>query len=467
MRKLIPVFSPSEPDPHLLGYLAIVERTLIGIVALTALVNLAGWFIPALGRLFPPDLPIMKSESAVLALVIALSLYWSGDRQSAFLWRLSRIAASLVLLFCLAVLAEHVFDISIGIDTLLPSAREWASITHPRVSPQSAGSFALLGLIVIVIRARKGIAGLLSDVFTACLCLITVILTAGYLYGAFHIFGTDVNIHHAKFTLLCVALLCLAALIRRTEAGVFSILVGRGFGSRILRVFAPVALVAPFLREAARAIIIGRGRTPTPYLTATLASFNALVAFALVFFLAWRISRMETEIRGLSLRDELTGLYNLRGFRLLAEQALRLAQRAELPFSVLFVDLDDLKQVNDSLGHQTGSQFLIETAKILTATFRETDVISRIGGDELVVAGQFDQSAISAAVRRLEEAAKQRNIEAGRKAALSFSIGHVTLQAGRRQSLDEMLLKADRAMYAEKRRKKATRSFNLIPSNTR
>jgi diguanylate cyclase (GGDEF)-like protein len=178
----------------------------------------------------------------------------------------------------------------------------------------------------------------------------------------------------------------------------------------------------------------------------------------LLLFLAWQINGMETEIHGLSLSDELTGLYNLRGFRLLADQALRLAQRANLPFSVLFIDLDNLKQINDSMGHTAGSVFLTETAEILRATFRETDVLGRIGGDEFAVAGQFSHAAISFAVKRLEERCAKRNAEAGRRIALSFSVGHVTTVEAHKETLDVLLAKADQVMYEAKRSKKEWQS---------
>ena len=75
----------------------------------------------------------------------------------------------------------------------------------------------------------------------------------------------------------------------------------------------------------------------------------------LLLVLVWRINTMEKEIHDLTLRDELTGLYNMRGFYLLGEQTLRLAQRAELPFSFCSSIWTDLKKINDDLGHNIGS----------------------------------------------------------------------------------------------------------------
>ena len=131
--------------------------------------------------------------------------------------------------------------------------------------------------------------------------------------------------------------------------------------------------------------MIKTGLIPEHSATAILVSIATTLSMVLLLLLVWRINSMEMEIRILSLRDGLTGLYNLQGFTLLAEQALRIAQRSQLPVSVLFVDLDNLKQINDTLGHDTGSAFLVETANLLNETFRETDVIGRIGGDEFAV----------------------------------------------------------------------------------
>jgi len=249
-------------------------------------------------------------------------------------------------------------------------------------------------------------------------------------------------------------LLATVVVLRRVENGVFSIFGGRGIGGRLARILSPIILVLPFLREAARARIIGERQMPANYLTASLASMAAMISLGLLLYLAWRIDGMETEIQMLTLRDELTGLYNLRGFHMLAEQAMRLAQRSGRPFSVLFIDLDNLKFANDSLGHSAGSMFLVETSVILQLTFRESDVLGRIGGDEFAVAGHFNKAAIAAAIERLEACCVEKNAEEGRQYELSFSVGHVTTSGTEKETLDQLLARADQEMYKVKRSKK-------------
>jgi diguanylate cyclase (GGDEF)-like protein len=191
---------------------------------------------------------------------------------------------------------------------------------------------------------------------------------------------------------------------------------------------------------------------PDHYAAAILAATGTVVALALLLAVSWQFRRLEWKIQSLSLRDELTGLYNLRGFYLLAEQGLRMARRSRMAFSVLFVDVDNLKQINDRHGHAAGSQLLVEAAEFLKTNFRETDVLGRIGGDEFVVAGQFSVDAIEMAEERLKADSSER--DKVDSPSLSLSMGHVTADLNRNESLENLLDRADAAMYERKRLKK-------------
>jgi diguanylate cyclase (GGDEF)-like protein len=281
-----------------------------------------------------------------------------------------------------------------------------------------------------------------------------LVLVSGEFFGAQRLFGLSPVTRTSPQTLFCLALLTFVAFLRRSEIGIFSIFLGRGIGSRIARVLGPILLVLPFLREIGRQRLVHAQMLPEHYATAILASLAAAMAFAILLAIAWYIKTMEAEIQDLSLRDELTRLYNLRGFWLLGGHLLSLAQRSQLPCSVLFVDVDNLKQINDSAGHDKGSAILIETARMLEETFRETDVISRIGGDEFAVVCQCSHVAIEIAAHRLEASIAVRNAQPGREAPLSFSVGYATAEEHGNQSLQELLNLSDRAMYEEKRQKK-------------
>ncbi len=162
--------------------------------------------------------------------------------------------------------------------------------------------------------------------------------------------------------------------------------------------------------------------------------------------------RMEETLRALALVDELTDLYNRRGFSILAEQQLKMAHRGKRRMMLLFADFDGLKQINDTLGHQEGDRALIETAEALKETFRESDIIARIGGDEFVVlAIETNRSPAEILARRLQENLEARNAREGRRYKLSLSVGLARYDPEHPCSIDELLAQADRAMYEKKR----------------
>lgn len=453
MPKLNPPMSIGESDPALLHMLAPIKRVCLAVTAIVAGFTLFAWLFPALGGFLPGGWRLMTATTALGLLLNTLSFEFSESRYSIRTHRISRLLALLAALLGAAILAEYALHTSGGFERILPFDPKSMSPWPDRPSPQTAAGLALLGITSALIRMRARIVVGIADLVAICLGLLVLTLVSGEIFGAMRFSGISPITRTSPQTMACLALLTFAAFLSRAEVGVFSIFLGRGIGSRIARTLAPILLVLPFLREIGRAHMMQAQRIPEQYATAILASMATMLALVLLVFLAWRINSMEMEIQHLSLRDALTGLYNFRGFHLLAEQSLRLAYRNQLPFSVLFVDLDNLKQINDSLGHDNGSAFLVETGEILTATFREIDVLGRIGGDEFAVAGQFSHVAISIAAERLQAACALRNREAGRLRPLSFSVGFASSVEHEKESLKDILARADKSMYQEKRRK--------------
>ncbi len=161
--------------------------------------------------------------------------------------------------------------------------------------------------------------------------------------------------------------------------------------------------------------------------------------------------RLEQELRELALVDDITGLHNRRSFMLLAEQAVKEAGRAQRPVIALFVDVDQLKAINDTHGHAAGDRALRLVAGALRAACRESDIIGRLSGDEfgIVLAEAHELGGLEARVRcRVAEAANQTPYP------LSVSIGIAQCQPGEACTLAELLERADRAMYAEKAAKR-------------
>ncbi len=165
--------------------------------------------------------------------------------------------------------------------------------------------------------------------------------------------------------------------------------------------------------------------------------------------------QLEEDLKKISNTDPLTGLYNRRGFITLAEHTMSLARRLKKNLILIFIDLDNMKWINDNLGHNIGDLALKEISDILKRTFRENDLIARIGGDEFVILGvvekEEDKDEILNRLRHKVEVSNQRKDKAYK---LSLSIGTVFYNPESPCSIEELLQTADKMMYEEKKRKK-------------
>ena len=163
---------------------------------------------------------------------------------------------------------------------------------------------------------------------------------------------------------------------------------------------------------------------------------------------------LSAEMEQLALSDELTGLRNRRGFLVLADQALRMARRTQAKCALVFIDLDGLKQVNDSRGHAAGDAMISSAAGVLNHVFRESDIVGRVGGDEFAVFAVLDEGDGATTIgHRLQAAIDQFNAQAAPTMKLSMSVGIEELPRQSDIPLDELLTRADRAMYEKKRRR--------------
>lgn len=166
-------------------------------------------------------------------------------------------------------------------------------------------------------------------------------------------------------------------------------------------------------------------------------------------------NRQEQALRSLTLVDDLTQLYNRRGFLTLADRHLKLAVRKKQSVFLLFADVDGLKAINDTFGHMAGDRALADTAEILRRSFRSADIIARLGGDEFTVF-PIEASGASAdlLIGRLNEHVEAHNNEhAERGYRLALSVGIARLEPDASWTIDQLLEQADRALYSQKRRR--------------
>ncbi len=161
---------------------------------------------------------------------------------------------------------------------------------------------------------------------------------------------------------------------------------------------------------------------------------------------------LQAELGNLALTDELTGLYNRRGFMALAERQLKIGRRSGRGMLLFVMDVDRLKQINDSFGHFEGDRALKRTAEVLEETFRDSDVLARLGGDEFAVLAVEASGHSEATIKtRLFECLKAISAEPSRY-EISLSVGLARFDPCSRTSIGELLAKADQSMYEQKRR---------------
>lgn len=169
-----------------------------------------------------------------------------------------------------------------------------------------------------------------------------------------------------------------------------------------------------------------------------------------------RVVELQGELQRQATLDPLTRLPNRRGFVPMAEHRLEVAKRNHQPLALMFVDVDGLKHVNDTLGHAMGDWLIAETAYVLRTTFRASDLIARMGGDEFcILFAAVSDAAVEGAARRLEASMDRSNLDPERPFRLSLSAGVSRFDPEDPRTLDGLMALADERMYANKRARRA------------
>jgi diguanylate cyclase (GGDEF)-like protein len=175
--------------------------------------------------------------------------------------------------------------------------------------------------------------------------------------------------------------------------------------------------------------------------------------------------REELRLRKASLTDDLTLLYNRRGFMALADQQLRLARRQGKDAVVMYADMDGFKQLNDTYGHAVGDRALVAVARVLQTTVRDCDVVARLGGDEFtILAMDADGAGARIIQRRIEERLAILNASGELPTSIALTIGHTRVRPSDPATVCELLARADQLLYARKRRRQVMRAVPNAPA---
>ena len=161
--------------------------------------------------------------------------------------------------------------------------------------------------------------------------------------------------------------------------------------------------------------------------------------------------KSEQKIKYLSFHNQLTGLYNRRYFE---NEIERLNQSRRLPISIVVMDMDGLKSINDRFGHRTGDEFIKKAGSIFKESFRKEDVVARIGGDEFsVILPETDLETSRELCSRVQQRMKQFNENRDLPVPIKISLGTAVMQ-GPNQDLNQVFDEADRNMYHNKGRRR-------------
>jgi diguanylate cyclase (GGDEF)-like protein len=367
-------------------------------------------------------------------------------------------------------LVECVFGVNLRIDQALlrDDGGVIGAYASGRMPPVTAMTFLALGLALLVpdrdTRTERQPAQVLSlwGGFAGIMSLSGLINGATATYKIFSY--TPVNVYTAIVLLVVSA----AIFFARPRVGIADDLTGRLVGSAMARRFLPAVIIVPVVASWIRMQVQRAGFFGAGLGLALNVTVNVVTLSLLVWVNARQLNKSEASLEearkaketfyNASLRDELTGLYNRRGFLAFAEEQIRLACSGRRELLVVFADVDGLKAINDRYGHSEGDRALKKAAEVLLSVFRDTDLISRLGGDEFAVLALDCSPAGLVRINAHFEKTLRIVNDLDTPWKLSVSVGAVHVDSKHQLSIDELLSTADGIMYKRKRAKAAVAS---------
>jgi diguanylate cyclase (GGDEF)-like protein len=455
----------------------------VAAIAVTAigLLVLASW---ALGleaiKSIVPGTASMKANSAVCMVLVGVSLLLASrqgsSRQAPWHLLIARLCACAVVAIALLTLSQYMFAYDLGIDQLpfQESAGAVATYNPGRMSPNTAGNFILDGIALLLLlrKSRGGYAA--AQILALLTGLVALLALIGYFYQITSFLGRGISTQMAVNTALAFMLFSAGLLLARPDHGFMKAITSPHAGGRMARGLTLAVIVVP----VALALLIAIGATLGLYShgveVSLLIGSSILVLLTVVWSNAKSLNRtdiirreMEAALQHQAFHDSLTNLPNRALFMDRLAHAFTRSYRQRNLVAVLFLDLDNLKAVNDSLGHKVGDQLLVTVSQRLQACLRPEDTVARLGGDEFTVLLE-NVDDLAEAIRVVDRIAwalqapivlgerdeSGTTDSPGHEVSVSVSIG-VALQSDMHEMPDELLRKADAAMYQAKQNGKA------------
>lgn len=432
-----------------------------GIILVIGLAVICGWELDLTGRFaLRPGLeaivPLTAIGFVLLAIgTIARSLVAREGRGDRARLEVARGFAGLVILIGLSVLLESISSLHLGIDRLLPGT-EAARIGRP--APPTALSLVLAGTALWA-SCRPGWTALrLVEVCTIGLLGLAFTSVIGHLYAASHLLigANPMSAEMPLATAFVTAVCAIGMIALDPEHVVVRLFTSPTLGGQTVRRLMPMVVILPAVVGWVGLKAVQVRLIDVAQASALAVLLATMIATALVLRLGWLLNHQQQAarqasdmLRELCVRDPLTGLYNRRGWDQLASAEEARCRRTGDPACLISIDLDGLKWINDTQGHDRGDALIRHAAQVIRGSVREEDVVARLGGDEFAVLGiGCDANRGEMLLKRINAALDEARVEA--------SIGRARLDVKR--GLVESWRRADEAMYACKKRRKQERA---------
>jgi diguanylate cyclase (GGDEF)-like protein len=411
-----------------------------------------------------PGTPSMKSNTAVCMVLAGVALLLAF-RQAPWYLLIARLCAYAVLVIALLTLSQYLFAYDLGIDQW-PFKEPPGSVAtyHPgRMSPNTGINFIFdsIALLLLLRTSRRGYAA--AQVLAVLTGLLSLLALIGYFYQITSFLGRGMSTQMAVNSALAFMLFSGGLLLARPDHGFMKALTSSQAGGRMARGLTFAVVVVP----VALALVIALGENIGFYNHGVEVSLLIGSSILVLLFIVWSNARslndtdiirreMEAALQHQAFHDSLTSLPNRALFMDRLAHALTRSYRQRSRVAVLFLDLDNLKRVNDSFGHKAGDQLLVTVGQRLQSCLRPEDTVARLGGDEFtVLLENIDDLAGAIEVADRISLQFQSPIVLGEhEVFVGVSIG-VALQNDVHEAPDELLRNADAAMYQAKRKGKA------------
>lgn len=433
------------------------------VLVVPTVVFFGGWGLNVKGlRNLIPGTVEMKPMTTIGLFLSAAALWLLMEAAASQKQRLLGYGcAAVAVLIGAAILSEYVLGWHLGIDELFFGRlirHEDVAKFPGRPAPLTAVCLILIGVALLSVDGRPKGGWRAAEVLALPIAAIAAITVIGYVYAIPQFYGPASAAKMALTTAICFLALAGGVVIARPRGRLVQLATTDDPGGIMTRRLLPLAIVLPILLGKARLAAVDaklfNDRVGTWWLSAVTA-----VGFAvLITRVAAQLSRyaterrlLEAELQHLASHDPLTGLLNRRWFGEEMTAAIATASRHGYVYSLLHLDLDRMKRVNDELGHKAGDDLLQAVAKIMTDRLRVSDRAARLGGDEFaVLLPNTDLDGAASLAEDLREAVASRYPHTADAPWTTVSIGIARL-SGVPDDVDEVMANADRAMYDAKR----------------